>query len=158
MEINLGTILATIINFLILYFFLKHFFFEKVRKILNDRESYINGMVLETEKEREESLTVLIQNKEILDNAQEKGRLIIEEEKLKAVDVYNEIVKEAKNEAALILDRAKHEINQEKVKVRHELRKEAVEMAIDLSKKIIVENVGKETNKKMISEFLSKIG
>ena len=42
MEINLGLILASVINFIILLAILKHFFFGKVKAIIDEREDYIN--------------------------------------------------------------------------------------------------------------------
>ena len=45
MEINLGVILATIINFLILLYILKYFFFNKIKAVINNRESYINESI-----------------------------------------------------------------------------------------------------------------
>ena len=42
MEINLGLILASLINFFILFAILKHFFFNKVEAIIEEREDYIN--------------------------------------------------------------------------------------------------------------------
>ena len=41
MEFNLGVILATLVNFLILFFVLKYFFFEKVKLIVEERENEI---------------------------------------------------------------------------------------------------------------------
>lgn len=40
MEINLGLILASLINFFILFAILKHFFFGKVKAIIDEREEY----------------------------------------------------------------------------------------------------------------------
>ena len=41
MEGNLFTIFATLVNFLILLLFLKHYLFDKVNKIIDDRNSEV---------------------------------------------------------------------------------------------------------------------
>ena len=42
MEINPSTLIATIINFIILFAILKYFFFDKVKAIIDERENLIN--------------------------------------------------------------------------------------------------------------------
>ena len=50
MEINIGVILASIVNTAILYMILKHFFFDKVKAVINEREEYINKTFLYSKK------------------------------------------------------------------------------------------------------------
>ena len=158
MEINLGLILGTIANFLILLFGLKYFFFDKVQEIIEKREVAISEQLDETEEELEKARTLAIQNERILKKAREEGKKITEEEKKKAEKIYEEIVAEAKSEASLIIDRAKVEIEREREKVEYGLKKEAIELAVALSQKVIEKNIDEDKNRELIDKFISEVG
>ena len=157
-EINIGFVLATLINFLILYLVLKHFLFDKVKAVIEEREEYINNQIDEAEEAIETARIMLIENERVLSSAKKEGKKITASEKKKAEKVYEEIVAEAKEEANVILERAKIEIDREREKVEALLRDEAVELAIDISKKIIEENIDEEKNRKLIKNFISEVG
>lgn len=158
MEINPSTLIATIINFIILFAILKHFFFGKVEAIINERESLINDRLDYAEEEAEKARMIAIENERILKNAREEGKLITEKHKQKAEKVYEEIVDNANQEAKKIVERAKVEINREKEKVQDELKRESIDLAIELSKKVIEKNIDEQKNRELIGEFITKVG
>ena len=158
MEINLGLILASVINFIILLAILKHFFFGKVKAIIDEREDYINDRLDSAEEATDKARMIAIENERALNRAKEEGKAITEANKKKAEKVYNEIVEDAKSEANLIIERARVEIDREREKVEYSLKKEAIDLALELSKKVIEKNIDEEKNKKLIDEFISEVG
>ena len=106
MEINPSTLIATIINFIILFVVLKYFFFEKVQAIIEERENLINEKLDYADEEAEKARMMAIENERMLKNAREEGKLIPERHKQKAEQVYEEIVNEANQEAKIIIERA----------------------------------------------------
>lgn len=158
MEINPSTLIATIINFLILYFILRHFFFGKVEAIIEEREDLINQQLDNAEEEAEKARFMAIENERILKNARDEGKAITERYKGKAEKIYDEIIEEANKESKIILDRAKVEIERQKEKAEYELKKEAVELAILLSTKVIEKNIDENKNRELIDDFLNKVG
>ena len=158
MELHVSTIIATIINFIVLLFILKYFFFEKVKAIIDERESFIAEQLDSVEEEQEKSRMLAIENERMLKAAREEGKKITEREKQKAEKIYEEIVDNAHKEAKIILDRAKIEISREKEKAEYELKKQAIGLAIELSKKVIEKNIDEEKNRELIGDFISKVG
>ena len=158
MEINLGLILASVINFIILLAILKHFFFGKVKAIIDEREDYINDRLDSAEEATDKARMIAIENERALNRAKEEGKAITEAQKKKDEKVYNEIVEDAKSEANLIIERARVEIDREREKVEYSLKKEAIDLALELSKKVIEKNIDEEKNKKLIDEFISEVG
>ena len=84
MEINLGLILASLINFFILFAILKHFFFNKVEAIIEEREEYINKQMDDAEEATNKARLLAIENERILKQAREEGKKITEDKKKKA--------------------------------------------------------------------------
>ena len=84
MEFNLGVMLATVVNFLILFFGLKYFFFEKVKLIVEARENEISQKLDSADEEFEKARTLAINNERELQRAREEGKAITERHKKKA--------------------------------------------------------------------------
>ena len=158
MEFNPGIILATIVNFLILFFGLKYFFFEKVKLIVEARENEIVEKLDNADMELEKARNLAISNERELQRAKEEWKAITESHKKSAEKVYDEIVEEARAEANLIIERAKVEIEREKEKAEYSLKKEAIDLALELSKKVIEKNIDEEKNRTLIDEFISEVG
>ena len=148
MEFNPGIILATIVNFLILFFGLKYFFFEKVKLIVEARENEIVDKLDNADMELEKARNLAISNERELQRAKEEGKAITESHKKRA----------EKAEANLIIERAKVEIEREKEKAEYSLKKEAIDLALELSKKVIEKNIDEEKNRTLIDEFISEVG
>lgn len=76
MEFNPGIILATIVNFLILFFGLKYFFFEKVKLIVEARENEIVEKLDNADMELEKREILLLVMKENFKGLKKKERLL----------------------------------------------------------------------------------
>ena len=77
MEFNLGVMLATVVNFLILFFGLKYFFFEKVKLIVEARENEISQKLDSADEELEKARTLAINNERELERVREEGKASI---------------------------------------------------------------------------------
>lgn len=158
MEVDFSVLIATIINFAIFILILKHFFWDKIKNIIEEREAYIEEQLEKAEEDSQKSRLYLIENERILKNSREEGKKIIEKRKNKASKIYSEIINDANKEANLIMDRARLEIEREKEKAQYELKKQAVNLAIELSTKALEEKVEENKQRELISDFITKVG
>lgn len=158
MEIDFSKIIMTLVNLTILVLLLKHFLFDKLKAVLEERESYIGNKIIEAEDESEKARLYLLENERILSNAKQEGNKIIEVKKDKANTVYNEIIEEANKEAKAIMARASLEIEREKEKAQFEIKKQVVDLAIDISAKALEEKVQESKQRELINDFISKVG
>lgn len=158
MEIDPSVLIMTLINFFILVLILKHFFWEKIQKAIQDREDYIQDQMTKADEDSQRARLYLIENERILKASKEEGKKIIEKKKQKANKVYGEIVDDANKEAKAIMDRARLDIEREKEKAQYELRKQVVNLAIDLSTKALEEKVEDSKQRQLIGDFITKVG
>ena len=156
MEPNLFTIFATLVNFLILLFFLKHFLFDKVNKIIDDRNSnvsdaisYAENKVLEAEKLKESY------DKQIAD-MENKGREIVREAKLKADTQAESILREAENRTAMLLKKTEEEIERMKKKSLEEMRQEIGALAIFAAEKILEKELNHQEHQAVIGKIIDE--
>ena len=157
-EINISTLIFTLINFVILVLILKHFFWDKIRSVIEERQEDIDEKLLKADEDSEKARMYLLKNEEILNQAREEGKKITERQKQKGDKIYDEIIQNAKNESASLIERANLEIEREKEKAEYEIKKQAVELAVELSVKALDEQIDEETHRKLISDFIAKVG
>ena len=158
MEINISTLILTLINFVILVLLLKHFFWDKIRSVIEERQVEIDEKILQADEDFEKARMYLIKNQEILNQAREEGKKITERQKQKGDKIYEEIIQNAKNESASLIERANLEIEREKEKAEYKIKKQAVELAVELSVKALDETIDEETHRRLISDFIAKVG
>ncbi len=101
MEFN-GTFFVTIISFILFVFFMNKMLYSPVRKIVNERNNYIQGNYDKAAENNQKA-------EELSKNREEK----LVEAKDDAREKYNELLSEYKNERADIVNNAQNESNAE---------------------------------------------
>lgn len=160
MEINLdlGTVIAAMINFLILLFIAKRFLFIPVSKILEERKQKLNSSFEQATKDKEEAKRLKIENGEKLKLAKKEGKEIVEIYKQKAEKMSEELIEEAKEEAALIIERSRIEVEREKQKAESEVKRQVIDLSLILSEKALEQHIDEKQHRKFIEDFISKVG
>ena len=158
MKINPVDIIGTIINFLILLLILRHFFFNKVNNMLTLRSENISNDINNAKANSEKAELLRLENEDKLKSAKLEGQKIVESFKAKADKVSDDIVKNANEEAGLIMDRTRAELEREKEKLKDEIKTQAVDLAILLSSKALEETIDEVQHRKLIQEFIAKVG
>lgn len=158
MEIEISTILMNWINLALIILILKHFYWDKFKGIIEERQKYVEDKLNKADEDAEKARMYLVKNEQILQAAKVEGKKITEKQKQKGDKVYQEIVDNAKEEAEVLIERAKVEIQREKEKAEYEIKNQAVDLAVELSIKALEQNIDEDTHRKLISDFIAKVG
>lgn len=158
MEIHLSKILATIINFGILYLILKHYLFKPVNNAIDSRQNEIISNINKAEEDRIKAEELRKENEDKLRQAKQEGKTIVEDYKVKADKVSSDILQEARQEAEVIIERAKVEAEREKEKAADEVKTQVIDLAVLLSSKALEESVNEEQHRRLIKDFIAKVG
>lgn len=156
--IKISVVIPAIINFIILYLILRHFFFKPVMNVLESREKSIGDNISKAKQEAEKAELLRKENEKLIKEAKEEGKKITEKQRQKAEKLYQDILAEANKEAQLTMERANIEIEREREKARNELKKEVVDLAVMLSAKALEESIDENKHKQLINDFISKVG
>lgn len=158
MEIDLGIVIAAMVNFLILLFIAKRFLFIPVSKILETRRLELNSSFEQARIDKEESNRLKIENGEKLKLAKQEGKKIVEVYKQKAEKISGELIEDAKQEAALIIERSRVEIQREKEKAESEIKKQVIDLSLMLSEKALEQLIDEKEHRRLIEDFIFKVG
>jgi F-type H+-transporting ATPase subunit b len=158
MEVNYSTVIMNWINFGLIILILRYFFWDKIKGILAERQKYVDEKLIKADEDAEKARMYLVKNEQILQSAKEEGKKITEMQKQKGDKLYEEIVQSAKSEAISLKERAGLEIDREKEKAEYEIKKQAVDLSIELSIKALEQKVDEDTHRKLIGDFIAKVG
>ena len=109
-------------------------------------------------KEKQDAIEFKAEYDEKLKAVDKEAEQILSQTRKNAVKRENEIVDEAKAEAARIVDRANHDIELEKSKVKDDVKKEMVSVATVMAEKIVASSLDEEKQSQLIADTLEEMG
>jgi F-type H+-transporting ATPase subunit b len=158
MSIDLTTIIATLLNTLILFLILKHFLFDKVNKVIKDRQEEIQASYDRAdEAEKNAQKLEADYNEKIGQAKQESAEIIIEATK-KAQVRADEIIDEARVEAKGIRTNAENEIEREKKIAVNAIKDEISQIAFSAAAAVVEKDLTSEDNERLIEKFIDNVG
>lgn len=148
---------AQIINFLIVFFILKKFLYKPVLELLSKRQTTIKEGLKHAEEARVKLEKVIVEEKNILRNAQMQAKKIIEEAREESIGLTRQMNDSAKKQAEKILSDAKEQIIRESNAAEKRLAVSTSKLAISFLEKALSEFFSSEEQKEVVSNALSKI-
>jgi len=147
-----------IIAIFVLFLLMSYFFFNPVRKLLNDRKERVQGE-LDDAHDNMEQANALRENYEgRLKEIDKEAEIILNDARKKALENESQIVTQAKEEAVRILARARTEAELEKQKAVDEVKKEMISIASILAGKVVTASIDTAVQDSLIDETLKEMG
>ena len=141
------TSLMIVVNLFILYIILKKYFWEKIRKFMQDRENAVRDAFDSAEAMNKRADEKMRNYSARIANVEEEGREIIRQAKQQADAQAQDILAEARAQASDIIAKAEKNIELEKAKAMEEMRQEIGTLALMAAEKIVgreIDAVGQE--------------
>jgi F-type H+-transporting ATPase subunit b len=149
------TFLFTAINLGIIYFFVKKFLFGRLGGFMDERAASIAADIEKGERLIKEGEEMRRRQEEILAEAYDERRKIIDEAKLSASAEYDAIIADAKKDAARIILEARETGSRERAALHKELRQSIASLAVSAASKIIEANMDDERTRKLADDFIA---
>lgn len=156
-DVSPGLIFWTIVTFLILMFILKKVAWKPILTALDQRETAIRESLEKAEKAKQEAQKVLDENQANLARAEEESKKIIDQSRSFAEKLKEQMIQESREQAQKIINDATAEIERKKESAFNELKGQIAEIAVQAAEIILKENVNKETNKKIVDNYIREI-
>ena len=158
LSIDIGTIIFTLCNLLILFLVFKHFLFGRVHKILDERQNDVSETYNKADAALEHAKSLESEYSGLMEGAKEESAQMIKAASKKAQLRSDEIISEAKNEASAILARAVEDVEREKKRAQNELRGEVSELAVLVAQKVVEKEITEADHERFINEFIDNVG
>jgi F-type H+-transporting ATPase subunit b len=151
-----AVILALAVGFL--FFLLSALLFNPARELMRKRQEKIQGEMETAAKDMADAKQMKAEYDARLAAADKDVDAILSEGRKKALARENEIIAEAKEEAARVMERAEREIELEKSKVKDEVKQEMIGVAREMAGRFVAASMDEEAQAKLIDEALNEMG
>ena len=154
LNIDIWNIAFTVINILVLYFFLKHLLFRPVQKIMDERKQMVEQDLDAAQNAKGEAIRMKEEYEASIANADEEASRIVEDAKRKASAEYDQMLIQARTDAEKKRQEADQEIALERERAVSELRNSVADLALVAAEKLMEQHSGEESDKRLYDAFL----
>jgi len=148
---------AQIFNFLIVLFILKKVLYKPILDVLKKRQIAIKEGLKQAEDARIRLEKVVIEEKNILRQAQLQSKKIIEDARFESVGITRRMNEEAKKQTEKLFNDTKEQIAKESIETEKKLALSTSRLAITFLEKALKDLFSSNEQKEVISNALKKI-
>lgn len=156
--LNTGDIVFQLAMFIILLALLKKFAWGPLMGIMKQREEHIANEIESAEKSRVESSKLLEEQRELLKEARQEAQVLIENAKKQGDLQREEIITTARAEAKRLKEGAKVEIEQQKEQAVAALREQVASLSVLIASKVIEKELTVDDQEKLINDYIQEAG
>ena len=156
--INVWTMIFTFCNLMIVFFFAKKFLLGPIKKMIDNRQKEIDDMYADAEKSVEDGNRFRDEYEEKLKVAREESDAIMRETVRNARLKEETIIREARDEASLILKRADEQIEMERRQAVNDIKNDVSGMAVDIAGAVLGRDIKAEEHSALIDSFIDSFG
>lgn len=148
---------AQIVNFLIVFFILKKVLYKPVLEVLKKRQTTIKEGLRAAEEARIKLEKVVVEEKNILRQAQLQSKKIIEDATEESVEIARRINEETKKQTEKLLNDTREQISRESIETEKRLASSTSKLAITILEKALKDFFSPKEQKEVIANALKKI-
>ena len=154
--ISIPTLIAQIINFLVLLAILYFFAYKPVLKMLDERSRKIKESMEEVQKVKDQAVRTEEEFKKKIEAASKEGQEMIARAMRTGEEARQRAQAEAKQEAQGLVEKARAEIQLERNQTIDELRQELADLTIIAAEKVIGKSLDNEAHRQLIDKVLDE--
>ncbi|MFC1864523.1 F0F1 ATP synthase subunit B [Chloroflexota bacterium] len=152
--INLPTLLAQIVNFVVLFGLLYLVAYKPILRMLDERSRKIKESMEQTESVKEQVARAEEDAQKRIELASKEGQEVIARAIRTGEEARQKAQQEARQEAEALIAKARPEIQRERDEAIDELRKELIDLTIVAAGKVIERELDKEAHRQLIDKVL----
>ncbi len=152
------TFLAQICNLMIQLVIFKKFLLEPVKKVLAERKAKADSQIADAQKLRAEAEAMKAEYEQNMQNARAQANQIVADAQKTATVRTEEMLGEARAQAAALKQKAEADIAQERKKAVNEVKNEIGGIAMEIASKVVEREIKEEDHKDLIDEFIKNVG
>ena len=154
--ISLPTLIAQIVNFVILFGLLYLVAYKPIMRMLDERSSKVKESMEQTEYIKEQAVHAEEEAKKQIEAASQEGQEVIARAVRTGEEVRQQAQQTAREDAEVLINRARTEIQRERDEAIDELRQEFADLTIQAAEKVIDRSLDKEAHRQLIDKTLEE--
>ena len=156
LRINFTDMILVLISTLIICIVAKKFFWNFALEYFDKRKALIQEQLDHAKQSELEGEEYKRQYADQLKNVKNEANAILEKARNDAKVEGSLIVEKAQNDARLTLEKAQRDIESEKLNAQKQIRKEIADVAFVAAKQILEKEIDEDTQRKYVDQFISE--
>jgi F-type H+-transporting ATPase subunit b len=156
-DIDVTLFYSTFVLFIIFAFVLAKFAWKPLLQMIEEREKSIRDSVESAQKASADAQSLLEKHKEMLREAGREREEILRKALQESEALKADLESKARTEGEQIIQRAKEQVEREKVAAIRELRSQVADLAIDAAARIVTSSLTPEAQRKLVEEFVAAV-
>ena len=152
------TFVAQICNLMIQLVIFKKLLLNPVKKVIAERKAKADSQIADAQKLRTEAEAMKAEYEQNLQNARTEANQIVAAAQKTATARSEELLGEARAQAAALKQKAEADIAQERKKAVNEVKDEIGGMAMEIASKVVEREIKEADHKDLIDEFIKNVG
>ena len=152
------TFLAQICNLMIQLVIFKKFLLKPIKQVIADRKAKADSEIADAQKLRTEAEAIKAEYEQNLQNARTEANQIVAAAQKTATARSEELLGEARAQAAALKQKAEADIAQERKKAVNEVKDEIGGMAMEIASKVVEREIKEADHQDLIDEFIKNVG
>ena len=152
------TFLAQICNLMIQLVIFKKFLLKPIKQVIADRKAKADSEIADAQKLRTEAEAMKAEYEQNLQNARTEANQIVATAQKTAAARSEELLGEARAQAAALKQKAEADIAQERKKAVNEVKDEIGGMAMEIASKVVEREIKEADHQDLIDEFIKNVG
>ena len=152
------TFLAQVCNLMIQLVIFKKLLLNPVKKVIAERKAKADSQIADAEKLRTEAEAMKAEYEQNLQNARIEANQIVAAAQKTAAARSEELLGEARAQAAALKQKAEADIAQERKKAVNEVKDEIGGMAMEIASKVVEREIKEADHQDLIDEFIKNVG
>jgi F-type H+-transporting ATPase subunit b len=157
LEPHAGLMFWTLIIFVILLVVLSKFAFKPLVAAVEARERALEEAIEGAKRDREAAAALLAEQRTQIEGARSEAQRFIAEGRAAGEKLRNDMLEQTRQQQAELLERARADIDRERVSAIADLRREAVDLAIAGAGRVIERNLDDAGNRQLVERFLASV-
>ena len=152
------TFVAQICNLMIQLVIFKKLLLNPVKKVIAERKAKADSQIADAQKLRTEAEAMKAEYEQNLQNARTEANQIVAAAQKTATARSEELLGEARAQAAALKQKAEADIARERKKAVNEVKDEIGGMAMEIASKVVEREIREADHKDLIDEFIKNVG
>lgn len=155
---SIGLVFWTLVSFLILLVILKKLAWKPMLGAIHERERSIEDALNKAELAKQEMARLSNENEALLKQAKAERDAILKEAKEIKDQIVNEAKTQAQTEGAKLIEKAKLEINNQKIAALDEVKNQVATLSLEIAEKIMRQQFNdKQKQEELVGELLKDV-
>ncbi len=152
------TFIFQILNLFLQMYLIKRFLFDRINKVVEERKNLTDKELQDAREAKKEADEMKASYESSLVNAHTEAAQIVQDAQKEAQLRADELVQEARSQAAGIKAKAEADIAQERKKAINEVKDEIGGIAMDIAGKVVEKEIDEKDHRRLIDEFIQNVG